>query len=287
MRHQVAGPIRTCNRMRRTAVTARMKHLLIGLVVILPTWSAAEAQESPDIRVRIGAGVQLHPEFIGSDKIDVSPLFHVNTARGTHEFGFGAPDDSPSITAVSNNGFSFGPAGNIQWKRKQSEVGAPVGNVSTTFEVGAFAQYEAKDSFRLRAELLKGINGHEGLLGSIGADKIWRDGDRYVLSVGPRVLFSDGRYERAYFGVSPAASLASGLPAYRPGGGIYALAVASGLSYQLDSRWGLFGYARYERLVGDAAKSPIIRELGSRNQLSGGVGLNYTFTLRRGPNAQR
>jgi outer membrane protein len=43
----------------------------------------------------------------------------------------------------------------------------------------------------------------------------------------------------------------------------------------------LFGYARFERLVGDAAKSPIIRELGSRNQLSGGIGLNYTFTIHQ------
>lgn len=270
----------------RAAVTARMKCLLIASIAIQPAWATAEAQESPDLRVRVGVGAQLQPEFIGADKVDVSPLFHVNTARGTHEFSFGAPDDSPSVTVLSKSGFSFGPSGNIQWKRKRSEVGAPVGNVPTTFEVGAFAQYEAKDSLRLRAELLQGINGHEGLLGSIGADKIWRDGDRYVLSIGPRVLFSDSRYERAYFGVSPAASLASGLPVYRPGGGVYALAMTSGFSYQLDGRWGLFGFARYERLVGDAAKSPIIHKLGSRNQLSGGIGLNYTFTMRRGSNAQ-
>jgi outer membrane protein len=49
----------------------------------------------------------------------------------------------------------------------------------------------------------------------------------------------------------------------------------------LNDRWGLFGFARYERLVGDAAKSPIVREFGSRNQLSGGIGLNYTFTIPR------
>ena len=62
---------------------------------------------------------------------------------------------------------------------------------------------------------------------------------------------------------------------------MHGVAVASGVTYALSNRWGLFGYARYERLVGDAAKSPIIRELGSRNQLSGGVGLNYTFTIPR------
>jgi MipA family protein len=263
------------------AVTASMKHFLIASAALLPAWGAAAAQDSPDIRVRVGLGAQLQPEFIGADSTRVAPLFHVNFARGTNEFRFTAPDDSPAFAVVSKDGFSFGPAANIQWSRRNSDVGAPVGKVRTTFEAGAFAQYEARDSFRLRAELLKGINGHDGVLGSIGADKIWRDGDRYVLSIGPRILFSDARYQRAYFGVSPAASLASGLPAYRPGSGVYAVAVASGLSHQLNSRWGFFGFARYERLVGDAAKSPIVRQLGSRNQLSGGIGLNYTFTIRR------
>lgn len=258
-----------------------MKHFLIASAAILPAWSAALAQENDGLRVRVGLGAQLRPEFIGADGTKVAPLFHVNIARGTHEFSFGAPDDSPSIALVSTNGFSFGPAGNIEGRRRESDVGAPVGSVSRTFEAGAFAQYMAGDSFRLRAELLKGINGHNGLVGEIAADKIWRDGDRYVVSIGPRVLFSDARYQRAYFGVTPAASLASGLPVYRPGGGIHGVAVASGANFALNSRWGLFGYARYERLVGDAAKSPIIREFGSRNQLSGGVGVNYTFIVRQ------
>ena len=62
---------------------------------------------------------------------------------------------------------------------------------------------------------------------------------------------------------------------------MHALAVASGLSTQFNDRFGMFGYARYERLVGDAAKSPIVREFGSRNQFSAGAGLNYTFRIKR------
>ena len=257
------------------------KELLIALAAILPAWSAADAQDSRDIRVRVGLGAQLLPEYIGADSTMVAPLFHINLARGTHEFSFGAPDDSPSIAVLSKGGFSIGPAGNIQGRRKESDVGAPVGSVSRTFEAGVFAQYLAGDSFRVRGELRKGINGHDGLVGELAADKIWRDGDRYVFSIGPRVLFSNGRYERAYFGVTPAVSIASGLPPYRPGGGVHALAVASAVTYALNDRWGLFGYARYARLVGDAGKSPIVREFGSRDQLSGGIGLNYTFTIRR------
>lgn len=258
-----------------------MKKLIIALAAILPAWSAADAQDSRDLRVRIGLGAQVLPEFIGADGRTVAPLVQVNVARGTNPFSFGAPDDSPSIAILSKGGFSFGPAVNIERRRRESDVGAPVGSVSRTYEVGAFAQYLVGSSFRVRAELRKGINGHDGLVGALGADKIWRDSDRYVFSIGPRVLFSDAQYQRAYFGVSPAASLASGLPVYRPSGGVHAVALASGLSYQLDDRWGVFGYARYARLVGDAAKSPIVRQFGSRNQLSGGIGLNYTFVIRR------
>jgi MipA family protein len=258
-----------------------MKKLVIGFAAVLPAWSAAHAQDSRDIRVRVGLGAQLRPHYVGADDTDVSPLFHVNIARGTHEFSFGAPDDSPSIVVISAGEFSVGPAANLENRREASDVGAPVDTIRRTIEVGGFAQYEWRDSFRVRAELLKGINGHEGVLGTIGADKIWRDGDRYVISLGPRVLFSDGRYQRAYFGVSPAVSLASGLPVYRPRSGIYAVAAATGITYALNDRWGMFGFARYERLVRDPARSPIVREFGSRNQLSGGIGLNYTFTIHR------
>jgi len=261
-----------------------MKHFLMAYAIAaagLPAWSAASAQDSDELRVRVGLGAQLRPDYLGADSTEVAPLWRINIARGTDEFKFSAPDYSFGIPVVSSGGFSLGPAANIASSRKNSDVGAPVGKVPTTIEAGAFASYELRDSMYLRVEVLKGIGGHKGVVGAIGADKIWRDGDRYVLSIGPRVLFSDARYQRAYFGVSPAAASASGLPAYRPSGGLHGIAAASSISYQFDPRWGLFGYGRYERLVGDAAKSPIIRELGSRNQLSGGLGLNYTFRMKR------
>lgn len=260
-----------------------MKKFMIGLAAILPAWGAADAQENRDIRVRVGAGAQLEPEYIGSDKVGVGPLFSVKIARGTKQFAFSAPDDGPSIAVGSADGLSFGLTGNIQGKRKASDVGAPVGDVKRTFEVGAFGQYEWQDSFRVRAELLKGLNGHDGIVGTVSADKIWRDGDRYVFSLGPRVSFSDGKYQRSYFGVTPQVAVTAGLPAYRPGSGIHSVGAASGVSYALDNRWGLFGFAKYERLVGHAAKSPIVREFGSRNQFSVGAGVNYTFIIHRTP----
>lgn len=257
-----------------------MKKFLILAGALLPAWSAALAQDR-DLRVRLGAGAELRPQYPGADADKVGPLFDVSIAHGTDPFKFKAPDDSAGIAIVSTKDFSFGPVANFVGSRTDFDVGAPVGRVPPTFEAGVFAGYRLGNGFRLRGELLKGIGGHKGVHAQLGVDRVWRDGNRYVFSIGPRLLISDARYQRAYFGVTPDAALASGLATYTPGGGIYGIAAASGMSVQLDSRWGLFGYGRYERLVGDAAKSPIVRQFGSRNQLSAGFGLSYTFIVKR------
>ena len=51
------------------------------------------------------------------------------------------------------------------------------------------------------------------------------------------------------------------------------------LSYQFSPRWGIQAYGRWERLVGDAGRSPLIRTYGSRDQFSAGLALSYTFGL--------
>ena len=248
---------------------------------ILPA-SPVLAQDSEGaLRVRPGVGAQIRPEYPGADSTEWAPYLKLSIARGDEPFGFGAPDDPFGIALFSAGGFRAGPAVALQGSRKDSEVGVPLGKVKTTIEAGGFAEFLLADQFRLRADLRKGLGGHEGLIGSIGADQIWRDGDRYVFSVGPRLLFSDSRYQRAYFGVTPEAALATGLPAYRPDGGFHGVAAAAGLHYSLGGPLGLFGYARYERLMGDARKSPVVKELGSPNQLSAGLGVSYTFTMGR------
>ena len=257
-----------------------MKRFLIAGIALLSAPTVALADDGRDLRVRVGVGANLRPPYSGADADTVGPLFSVSFAHGTDPFKFKAYDDSSGLALLSTKGFTFGPAVNLVGSRKDSDVGAPVGRVGATVEAGVFAGYRFGD-FRIRGEVLKGIGGHKSMRAQLGVDRIWRDGDRYVFSIGPRLLIADAGYERAYFGVTPAASLASGLPVYTPRGGIYGVAATSGLSVQLNPRWGLLGYARYERLVGDAARSPIVRQFGSRDQLSGGLGLSYIFTFKR------
>lgn len=246
----------------------------------LHAWPA-HAQEEPTTRVRVGLGLKTSPKFPGADNNALGPLVDVSIGRGTEPFDFEAPDDSFDIDLISDDRFSAGPVLALQGSRKNSDVGAPVGKVPTTLEAGGFVQYQASGAVRLRGEVRRGIGGHDGLVSSLGADYVWRDGDKYVFSVGPRLLIADRRYQRAYFEVTPEAALASGLPAYRPDGGIHAAGATSGFFYAINGSWGAFGFARYERLLGDAKKSPIVKSFGSANQLSAGLGLTYTFSIRR------
>lgn len=85
-------------------------------------------------------------------------------------------------------------------------------------------------------------------------------------------------YAQRYFGVDARQSLASGLPSYRPGAGFKDVTLTGlfnlSLTGDLLGGLSLFGTASYERLLGDFARSPIVRD---RNQVYGGVGIAYTF----------
>lgn len=248
------------------------------LAIALPA-HAQEDEAKPPRRYRVSLGPQLSPNYPGADKLQLTPMVDVAVARGDTPFPFIAADDSFGFAAFEGGGFEIGPAANFQGSRRRSEAGAPIDEVSTTIELGGYAQYWLARSLRLHTELRKGINGHKGLIGGVGLDYVARDGDKWLVSIGPRVTLSDAKYRRAYFEVTPAVAARTGLPVYRAdGSAVQALGISSTATWQFSRRWGLYSYARYDRLVGDGADSPLSRgPIGSRNQLSGGLGLSFTF----------
>lgn len=86
-----------------------------------------------------------------------------------------------------------------------------------------------------------------------------------------------------YYGIDAAGSRTSGLPVYNDADkagwkdwNLSTMAVHS-LSGNLLHGVGLFVTGGYQRLLGAYARSPIVADVGSRNQWSGALGLEYTF----------
>ncbi len=88
-------------------------------------------------------------------------------------------------------------------------------------------------------------------------------------------------YASTYFDVTPAGSVASGLPAFtaRKGWKDWAGTLMAGHSLTGDLTHGLMvvGVVNYRRLLNDAAASPVTRIAGSPNQWTGVLGLAWTF----------
>jgi outer membrane protein len=258
-----------------------MRKVTFSIAVALAAISAtpAAAQDDRGWIVTAGAGAQVAPKFYGSEDYSFFPLPNFGLRREGQPMPFEAPDDSFGIGLLGqDSAFNIGPVGRLVAKRDEEDVGAPVGNVGLTVELGGFVQAFIGENFRLRGELRQGLGGHEGLVGSMAADFIIRDGDNTIFSIGPRAHWADNDFHDAYFGV-PIAIPASGLAAYNPGSGFYAFGGRAGLTQRLGRNWGLFGYAGYDRLIGDAADSPIVRQFGSRDQFSGGLGLFIEFNV--------
>lgn len=231
--------------------------------------------------VTIGLGAQAFPKFPGADKLIVAPMPIFNIRKVGRPIPFEAADEGIGFGFLGDRSpIDFGPAVQFQTKRKPKDVGAAVDPVGFTVEAGAFVQAWAGRNLRLRAEGRKGIGGHKGLVGDLSADLVVRDADRTIFAIGPRLRLADRKYQRAYFGVTPAVAVRTGLPAFDPRGGVRAVGGMASLVHQLSYAWGISAYAGYDRLTRDAGRSPIVRAFGSRDQYSAGLGLTYTFNVR-------
>ncbi|MBM3927881.1 MAG: MipA/OmpV family protein [Sphingomonadales bacterium] len=226
-------------------------------------------------RTRVIVGPQVVPRFPGADGLSLRPYIDIARTRGNGDFRFEAPDESSGFSIHDQRGFSFGPILNFEGRRRRRDAGGldPVG---FSVELGGAATVSLTPTLRARVEARKGVTGHGGVIGMAGLDYVARRGNHWLWSLGPRVTLGDAKYARTYFGVTPAETLATGIASYRPESMVMVGATGSALR-QLSTRWGVFGYAKYDRVVGDVARSPVKRLFGDRNQWSAGAGLSYTF----------
>jgi outer membrane protein len=88
---------------------------------------------------------------------------------------------------------------------------------------------------------------------------------------------ASGNYQEAYFSVPVGVP---GLAAYSASSGVNSLGLAGSATFQFNPQWAVTGYARWDRLIGDAADSPIVTQTGSANQWTFGAIVAYSFDIK-------
>ena len=241
---------------------------------------AVQAQNEGWLVTLKGTGVWSQ-RFEASNKYRLSGYPGISIRRPGQPWKFGAPDDGFGFAVVDTPWFQLGPVARIRGERdwKDDKKFRGMDNVDWAIEPGAFLELYPADFFRVRGELRYGTWGYDGFVGNVSADYINRF-DRFTLSVGPRMEIGGKEFMNTYYGVSANEAAFNGrVTRYKADGGVKSVGVAGALTYDWSQNWSTTGFASYNRLVGDAADSPVAKKLGEKDSYSVGLGVAYTFSV--------
>lgn len=230
----------------------------------------------------VGVGGEYKPDYEGSKKSMFSPVPIFTIRRAGSADAFRGPRDSASIALIDFGDLRAGPAAKFVSARKSynyHELNG-LGDVKAAVELGGFVEYYPVDWFRVRTEVRQGVGGHHGTVADFSADFIVPVIARLTISAGPRFTWESTQATSPYFGIDAVQAAATGLSIFDAKGGAHSAGVGGQVKYRINPQWEVHTYVEYERLLGDAAKSPLVVARGSVNQTTVGLGASYAFDFR-------
>lgn len=261
----------------------RIQLLLLFGAVLASTGSATAGDGqhpwSGDWYLKLGASGFLTREYAGSSTriLQASPLVSLGKTGSTTRFS--SRNDNMSYGFLDGGAYRVGVVGKFIIRRDDNDSDDLKGLAPIKFggEVGGFAEVYPSDWLRLRAEIRQGIRSHHGVVTEIAADGFTDLTPKLRLSGGPRMTAATRDYFDAYYGVDKSEAAASGLGEYKPHGGLNTVGVGGALTWQVTDKIETSAFVEYQRLLGSAASSSLVRERGSPNQIVVGVAASYRF----------
>jgi outer membrane protein len=269
-----------------------MPRLLLAATLALITGaaSAADVQEaapateddgllSGSWSLTLGASGYFAPEYEGDDGMVFRAVPLISLGRTDSVTKFSSRNDNISLGVIDNGTFRAGVTGKIIFGRDEDDSDDLIGldPVRWGGELGLFAEVYPTDWLRVRGEVRHGIRTHDAIVGDVAADAFVDVTPSIRLSAGPRLSFATADYFRTYYGVSAEESAESGLGVYDPDGGIKSAGIGGAVTWKTTDRITTSLFGEYERLLGPAADSTLVKERGSENQFTVGVSGTYRF----------
>ena len=242
-----------------------------------------DPQPASEWIVTVNAKVTVSPSYPGARTLTALPYPTLGLRDAGTPATFTAPDDNVSLALFDNGWLKAGPALKFIGARdaRDDKDLRGLAKVPWSVEAGAFVEYYPLKQLRTRIEVREGFHGYSGLYADLGADWIQPWG-QWQFSLGPRMALAGGGFMNTYFSVSAAEAAAhGGITPFKASGGLVSLGVAGAATYRWSPSFAITGWLRYDRLQNDAAASPIVSRLGSRDQFSFGLIGSYSFTTEK------
>ncbi len=260
--------------------------------ITLPASALAESSENKQqgFQVSLGAGLTMAPTYLGDDDYQTNAFPNISLSYNDR---LKISLRGIEYVAISQDGWSAGPVLSYDFGRDENPDDSPfaisgdtttdlvgLGDIDGTVQLGGFVEYKAR-SFAAKIDLRQGLDGgHDGLFGDASVSYLGQLSalERTAFfTIGPSLSFGDDAYNSTFFDVTAAQSLASGISQYDADAGLNSFGVHATVMVPITDTVSLVGFAKYDKLTGDVGDSSIVNERGSKNQMSTGFFVNYTF----------
>jgi outer membrane scaffolding protein for murein synthesis (MipA/OmpV family) len=233
----------------------------------IPTW-----------QVELGLGTQFGPaaDGLGRYKIQGGPAVDVRYK----DIAFLSSGEGLGANLFSFRHISVGGAITYDEGRGMHVDGkllTGMGDIHITPELKFFATTVLTESFplTLRLDIRRQLGGSNGFLGDFGAYMPMPGSSaKFAWFVGPSVTYGDGRYMQTYFGVSHAQASSTNYQYFKAHSGFKSAGVGLSANYFATQQVILSLTAAYDRMLGDAAKSPIT---DTKNEAAVSLSVIYKF----------
>lgn len=229
-----------------------------------------------DFDVTLGALVGTGPDYEGSDSYDFVALPVVNV---TYRDTLFLRTNTLGATFSPIENLSFGPLMSYGFGRDEDDNDdlEGLGDVDSAVLVGGFASYEIS-RFELSVNVLHAVTGdHDGTVVAPSVSYGQKVTSALSVEVEVGATWASDDYMETFFGIDAVQAANSRLRRFDAEAGFKDIGLSFGANYRLSEGWALLGKVGYTRLLGDAADSPLVDDVGSPNQFHVMTGLTYSF----------
>ncbi len=268
--------------------------LLPAIVSAQPAGSGRPPEDRNSLVLGLGGGIA--PEYEGADDYGFQPGGVIQGKVDGFDFQVRGPNiyvDLLRDAPESRWNLIAGPVAQVRFERNsRNDIADPrvaaLGTRDTAVELGGFVGIGRKGflippaSLTFDLAFVRDVAGaHDSFILTPGVALSSPLSQRSFARLGVTADYVGKGYGRTYFDVA-ALPNPDALPAYATrGSGLKSIGTTFLLTHDLggDNRkgWALFGLAGYKRLLGQYARSPIVRDAGSADQFLGIAGIAYAF----------
>ena len=239
-------------------------------------------QNGQPAEVRLGVGAGFSPDYEGSD--DYEPMaLPVITARNVLGFNFTPFALSYNLAQYTGAdglwSIGFGPRVAADFGRDEDDNDAleGLGDIDPAIMPGGFVNFRLGPAIAAITVGQDVADGHEGLVADFSLSTRVPITHQVVVIPGVSATWADDDYMQTYFGVDATQAANSGYAVYDADGGLKSIGASLTAVYAINENWAANARLGYERLLGDAADSPIVDDQGSANQASVMLGITRAF----------